>query len=127
MKMTISYLAVVSSLVMSVNLAHAEGEACDKNMHGQHHGQMDGMMFKKLDSDGDGVISKAEFNAFNTKHFKKLDANKDGKITPDELQGGQNQGMGYGDGTRTLINVSMQPMPTMMADWIAKRQKICRC
>jgi hypothetical protein len=102
MKKTISYLAVVSSLVMSVNLAHAEGEACDENMHGQHHGQMDGMMFKKLDTNGDGVISKAEFNAFNAKHFKELDTNKDGKLTLEELQGGHKQGMGHGDGTTYL-------------------------
>lgn len=102
MKKTISYLAVVSSLVMSVNLAHAEGEACDENMHGQSHGAKDGMMFKKLDTNGDGVISKAEFNAFNARHFKKLDTNKDGKITPEELQGGPKQGMGHGDGTTHL-------------------------
>lgn len=101
MKKTISYLAVVSSLVMSVNLAHAGGETGDENMHDQHHGDMDGMMFKKLDTNGDGVISRKEFNAFNARHFKKLDANKDGKLTPEELQGGHEQGrqgMGHGDG-----------------------------
>jgi Ca2+-binding EF-hand superfamily protein len=102
MKKIISYLAVVSSLVMSVNLAHAEGDAGDENMHGQHHGQMDGMMFKKLDTNGDGVISKAEFNAFNARHFKDLDTNKDGKLTLEELQGGQSPGMGHGDGTTHL-------------------------
>src|SRR5665811_1751655 len=79
----------------------------DRNMRGQHHGQMDGMMFKKLDTNGDGVISKAEFNAFNAKHFKELDTNKDGKLTLEELQGGQNQTgqspeMGHGDGTTHL-------------------------
>jgi len=47
MKKTISYLAVVSGLVMSVNLAHSEGEACNENMHGQHHGQMDGKVMRQ--------------------------------------------------------------------------------
>ncbi len=107
MKKTIAYLAAASCFALSTNLAHAEAEACDENMHGQRHGQMDGMMFKKLDTNGDGVISKAEFNAFNARHFKKLDTNKDGKLTPDELQGGQNQTgqspeMGHGDGTTHL-------------------------
>lgn len=107
MKKTISYLAIVSSLVMSVNLVHAEGEACDENMHAQSHGAMEGVTFKKLDTNGDGAISKAEFNAFNSRHFKKLDSNKDGKLTPEELQGGpsqtaQGQGMGHSDGTTHL-------------------------
>ena len=47
MKKTMSYLTVVSGLVMSVNLAHAEGEACNENMHGQHHGQMDGKVMRQ--------------------------------------------------------------------------------
>jgi hypothetical protein len=47
MKKTISYLAIVSGLVMSVNLAHAEGEACDENMHSQHHRQMDGKVTRQ--------------------------------------------------------------------------------
>ena len=102
MKKTFDYFAVISSLLISINLAHANGEKCDENMHGQHHGEMDGMMFQKLDANGDGVISKAEFNAFNVRHFKKLDTNKDGKLTPEELQGGHKQEMGHGDGTTHL-------------------------
>jgi len=102
MKKTISYLAVVSSLVMSVNLAHAEGEACDENMPGQHHGQMDGMMIDKLDANHDGVVSKAEFNHFNARRFKALDTNKDGKLTPQELQGGKSAATGHSDGTTHL-------------------------
>jgi hypothetical protein len=97
MKMTIAYLAAASCFVLSANLAHAEGEACDKNMS-QHHGEMDEMTFKKLDTNSDGVISRKEFNAFNAKHFKQLDTNKDGKLTPEELQGGHMTGMKHGEG-----------------------------
>jgi Ca2+-binding EF-hand superfamily protein len=103
MKTIIINLVAMSSLVMSVNLAHAEGEPpYDKNMYGQHHREMDELMFKKLDTNGDGVISRKEFDAFNAKHFKELDTNKDGKLTLEELQSGPSPRMGHGDGTTHL-------------------------
>ena len=102
MKKTVCFSVAVFSLIASVNLVHAEGEACDKNMPSQPHGQMDPMTFKKLDTNGDGVISKKEFNAYNAKHFKELDINKDGKLTLEELQGGHTQGMGHGNATTHL-------------------------
>ena len=97
MKKTIAFLAAASCFVLSANLARAEAEACDENMHAQHHGDMDQMMFKKLDTNGDGVISRKEFNAYSAKHFKELDTNKDGKLTLEELQGGHKLGMMHGD------------------------------
>ena len=102
MKLTFAYLAAASCLALSANLAHAEVEACDTNMQAQHHGQMDNMAFKKMDTNGNGVISKAEFNAYNAKHFKELDTNKDGKLTSEELQGGHPQGVVHSDGTTHL-------------------------
>jgi hypothetical protein len=102
MKKAIIYLATASCFALSTNLAHAEGDAPVENPHSQHHGQMDGMVFNKLDTNGDGVISRKEFNAYNAKHFKELDTNKDGKLTLEELQGGQNPRMGHGDGTTHL-------------------------
>lgn len=101
MKKPIGNIAVVSILVMSVSMAHAE------NMQGQPHGAGNGSLFSRLDTNGDGSISKAEFDAFNAEHFKNLDTNNDGKITPDELQAiqnhiPQNQGMGHGDVTTHL-------------------------
>ena len=102
MKKAISYFAVVSGVVISVSLAQAEGEKCDSPMHTQHHGRMDENTFRKLDTNGDGVISRKEFNAYNAKHFKELDINKDGQLTLEELQGGHTQGMGHGDGTTHL-------------------------
>lgn len=98
MNITTSCLAIASGFVLSATLAHADGEKCDSPMHSaQHPGQMDGMTFRKLDTNGDGVISRKEFNAYNARHFRNLDTNKDGKLTPDELMGGAMPGMGHGD------------------------------
>ncbi len=102
MKMTISYLAVASVLALSANLVHAEGEACDENMHGRQHVRMEGADFDQIDANHDGVISIAEFNHFKSRQFKSLDSNKDGKLTPAELQGGQSPEMGHSGGTTHL-------------------------
>lgn len=42
--------------------------------------------FGKADTNGDGAISKAEFNAAKDAKFAKKDANGDGKITKDEAK-----------------------------------------
>lgn len=45
--------------------------------------------FKKADTDGDGMLSKAEAEKSMpglAKHFDQIDANKDGKITQDEIR-----------------------------------------
>ena len=95
MKRTVSYLAAITSIVMSTSLALADGDHCDENMHGLKHTQAqgagNGSLFSRLDTNGDGVISKSEFDAFNAAHFKNLDANKDGNISPDELRAAMNQ------------------------------------
>jgi hypothetical protein len=103
MKKTISCIAIASGFLLSASLVYADGEKCDSPMHGsQLHGEMDEMTFGKIDTNGDGAISRKEFNAFNAKHFKELDANKDGKLTLEELQGGHKPPMGHGDGTTHL-------------------------
>ncbi len=107
MKKTTKYLVAVSGLILSAGLAHADGEKCDSPMHNSSKvSQQQGIAFKSVDTNGDGAISKAEFNAYyakhNARHFKEVDTNKDGKITPDEMQGGQRQEMGQSDGTTHL-------------------------
>jgi Ca2+-binding EF-hand superfamily protein len=39
---------------------------------------------KEIDTNGDGNISKAEFQAQGDKKFAKMDTNSDGQISPDE-------------------------------------------
>jgi Ca2+-binding EF-hand superfamily protein len=41
---------------------------------------------EQADSDGDGVVTLAEFTAMAEKHFAMADANRDGSVTADELQ-----------------------------------------
>ena len=41
-------------------------------------------MFEKVDTNGDGAITREEQRAFSDKKFDEIDANKDGKVTRDE-------------------------------------------
>lgn len=43
-------------------------------------------MFDRTDTDGDGFISKVEFDTGRDGMFAKLDANKDGVVTQEEMQ-----------------------------------------
>jgi Ca2+-binding EF-hand superfamily protein len=56
--------------------------------HRGEHGKDHGAFFKKLDTDGDGRISRAEAQAAPrlAERFDAIDANKDGYITKEELQ-----------------------------------------
>lgn len=53
---------------------------------GAPHGKMHGGMFKETDSNGDGGIDKAEWQAKGDRMFAEIDANKDGKISHDEMK-----------------------------------------
>lgn len=44
------------------------------------------MAMKKADTNGDGAISRAEFDAQSAERFAKLDTNRDGKIDAAEMQ-----------------------------------------
>ena len=43
-------------------------------------------MFERSDADGDGFITKVEFNAGRDSMFTTIDANKDGILTQEEMQ-----------------------------------------
>lgn len=50
---------------------------------GHHKGQK---MMERVDTNGDGVISKAEFMAKHEEMFVKMDADKDGELTKEEMK-----------------------------------------
>ena len=43
----------------------------------------------RMDSDGDGRIALAEYQAWMGYAFERMDANRDGQLTADELPGGK--------------------------------------
>ena len=57
-----------------------------RGMRGHHGGRggHSGMMMARADTDGDKVISQAEFQTAALARFDAADANKDGKVTPEE-------------------------------------------
>lgn len=48
-----------------------------------------GGMFQKLDSNGDGSVSKSEFMERHEKKFEKMDADGNGEISKDEAKSGK--------------------------------------
>jgi Ca2+-binding EF-hand superfamily protein len=73
----LSRLIVAGCLVCAAPLV----QACEPGQQGVHGGSM----IKEMDKNGDGAISKKEFDAFHSAHFKEMDTNSDGKITRDEM------------------------------------------
>lgn len=61
-----------------------------------HHGMMGGgmAMMAMADSNKDGAVSRAEYDAGVKMHFDMADANKDGKITPEERRAAMKSMMG---------------------------------
>jgi Ca2+-binding EF-hand superfamily protein len=55
---------------------------------------MHGKWFQKLDKNGDGKISKEEFQLGADNKFERIDSNKDGYVTKEELQAAAKQWKG---------------------------------
>ena len=55
-----------------------EGKSCKRHGPDKH--------FKDADTNKDGALDKAEFQAMHDKQFTEMDANKDGKLSKDEMK-----------------------------------------
>jgi hypothetical protein len=97
-----------SCLILASSLSWAADTSGPAAMPSHEQGQMQGKMhdrmqqrFTAMDTNGDGNISKAEFQANSDKHFAKMDTDGDGQITPQErsqLQQKMMQHKGQGGG-----------------------------
>lgn len=106
MKNYINFFAVISCFVLSITSAHASDENCSSLTHKESNASPQGAMFEDVDTNGDGSISKAEFDAYyskqNAKHLREMNANKDGRIAPDEMQGLLKRDTRQNNGTANL-------------------------
>lgn len=83
-------------LVLGMTLTHAGPDDYREPAQGPGRVPMDDAMFKRMDANGDGSVSKAEFDEFNTKRFKEMDADNDGKVTREEMDTRVNRAMRNG-------------------------------
>jgi Ca2+-binding EF-hand superfamily protein len=60
--------------------------ADDHEGHKGSKGHKGGFMFEKLDTDGDGSVSKEEFLRVHEERFTKMDTNGDGVISKEEIE-----------------------------------------
>ena len=88
MNKSIYFFAVISCFVFSVISAHAGVDELGLLMHKESSKPPQGAVFEDIDTNGDGSISKAEFDAYyakqTTKCLREMDTNKDGKVTRQE-------------------------------------------
>lgn len=62
------------------------GPMMDDKGPGKMHAAHQEQMFKLMDTNADGVVSREEFQAHEHARFKDMDTNNDGQITADELK-----------------------------------------
>ncbi|MFZ5503456.1 MAG: EF-hand domain-containing protein [Pseudomonadota bacterium] len=98
----INTLTLASYLMLSATAAYAAETACDEHPAPQARASGTAITFNAVDGNGDGAITKAEFDAFNARHFDGLDANRDGQITPQEMMGDHSASASNNTGTTHL-------------------------
>ena len=75
--------AVAAGALITSGAAYAEHH---EGKDGGHKGHHKAKMFEKMDTDGDGQISKAEHMAGAEERFAKMDTNGDGFVTKEEVE-----------------------------------------
>ncbi len=64
--------------------------------------------FTKIDTNGDGVITVAEYGAYWKGRFKDIDANKDGKLMADEFEKATKQSFASADTSKDNVLVAQE-------------------
>lgn len=91
MKKTLAVIGMLTAFTAVPAFAQNDDAPADMSIHTtkttvvkpyQHDG---GMMFQKMDTNHDGVISKEEHEEFGEKMFEKADTNHDGELSKEEV------------------------------------------
>jgi hypothetical protein len=100
--------AALAGLVFAANAAEEEKKDGERKRGGRSAPEPEAL-FKRLDADGDGSVSKAEFLASPRaqqnkeaaeKRFATVDKDGDGKLSQDEFTAGMKRRGGKGGGAR---------------------------
>mgnify|MGYP001028555573 CR=1 FL=1 len=99
----ISVLIAAGSLMAAAQQA----SACPGKPHGYGDGcpPKGGSYVQQMDKNGDGAVSRKEFDAFHAERFKEMDANKDGKIDSKELDATRDE---MRDNVRSSMHMSIE-------------------
>lgn len=77
--------------------ADGNGAISEEEMKAFHRGKRAGRHAKYLgDANGDGVVSRAEYDAHAASRFDKLDADGDGMLSDEEIANGRHHRRGHG-------------------------------
>jgi hypothetical protein len=76
MKKAVTTFATLAGLAMAMSGAHAMGMDAASGAY---------MLMKRLDANGDGVVTMEEAGKAREQRFAAMDANGDGKVTVDEI------------------------------------------
>ncbi len=101
MKKTINCLTLASCFVLGATVAHANPDSSQGNMQDK--------MFKDMDTNSDGMVTKDEFNNFGAKKFTEMDVNGDGKVTSVEMKTSHKKVDGSGKARNKMDDDGLDP------------------
>jgi hypothetical protein len=82
----------MKNYVLTALLTASLGLAATATLAGHHEGgegHKGKKMMERVDTNADGVVSKAEFMAKHEEMFIKMDADANGELTKDEMKNGR--------------------------------------
>lgn len=80
MKLKTTTAIALASIALSLSGTYAS--AADHS--GGHHGKAKNKVIVKFDADGNGELSKTEFQAYTMEKFNKMDTDKSGSLSAEE-------------------------------------------